>query len=106
MVPIAYGTNESSYKYGFSSAVGVDQCYVHTPPNEDCGESVNSSPGTYCDCDGNAISQITNATACTDGYYQGFIDWCKSDVDGCVSILSADSGSRGMVGFRITQSGQ
>ena len=104
MVPIPYGTNESSYKNGFSSAVGVYQCYVHTPPNEEL--VLILARAHYCDSDGNAIGQITNATAWTDGYYQGFIHWCKSDVDGCVSILSADSGSRGMVGFGITQSGQ
>ncbi|MGC2575802.1 MAG: hypothetical protein WA364_30215 [Candidatus Nitrosopolaris sp.] len=30
---------------------------------------------------------VTNSTACIDGYYTGFVQWCGQDANDCVYFL-------------------
>jgi hypothetical protein len=78
---IARATNERSYKWGFS--VGFSD-YNHcfdinaldcSPPNNDAPLEV---------CVSNPVNhEVTNSTACIDGYIQGWQHWCKLDLKDC-----------------------
>jgi hypothetical protein len=86
---LAYATNESSYKIGFNGAVTLYHCFAHRPTaqDEDCGMVSNSSPSYECWSD----KSMTNTTACNDGYIAGFVHWCTSDENGCISIFKSNA---------------
>jgi hypothetical protein len=75
---LAYATNESSYKYGYSSAFNNYKCAT----TGDC-DMVSSQSPVYDLC---VIGQkVTNTTACSDGYVNGWTAWCKTDTKDCLS---------------------
>ncbi|MGC2683922.1 MAG: hypothetical protein WA323_18845 [Candidatus Nitrosopolaris sp.] len=82
---VAYGTNESSYNYGFKTATYASKCLAHPSfPGDDCSRSY-ISPDWGCSPDSEATSNVvTNQTACNDGFVTGFVHWCASDMQGCI----------------------
>jgi hypothetical protein len=81
---VAYGTNESSYKFGYHTAIDNLTNLITVPPP---GSSWSNNPNicdtqdgcphnddaeTYCLGD----SAVTNVTACIDDYVNGFNHWC------------------------------
>ncbi|MFZ0221600.1 MAG: hypothetical protein WAM42_07890 [Candidatus Nitrosopolaris sp.] len=84
---VAYGTNESSYKYGFNTAIDNLTNLITVPP------SWNTQVPNICDtqdgCPGSddaqnycltgQVAKVTNSTACIDGYVNGWRHWCTED---------------------------
>lgn len=77
----AFGTNESSYKFGYEQAFSdYKDASTHTGDYSDV-------PHNYTDvytCRTNHWNNysppgLTNSTACRDGYLAGWKTWCKSD---------------------------
>jgi hypothetical protein len=82
MIPTAvWATNEGSYKFGFS--VGFSD-YNHCFDNDAlvCSPPANDAPLEVC-VNNPVIHEVTNSTACIDGYFQGWQHWCKSDLKDC-----------------------
>lgn len=80
-------TNESSYKLGYDGAFDIFRCLTHPQPS-----------GSVCDDQGYTFNQydvcindkaLTNQTA--DGYADGFVHWCASDLVGCSKQVRADA---------------
>jgi hypothetical protein len=63
-----YGTNESSYKYGFFLGNG-----------QNLNENNELLPG-WCSKGGN----VTNSTACLDSFSNGWKNWCSNNAKDCV----------------------
>jgi len=103
---VAYGTNEISYRFGYKTTVNTASCIatqIRTDNGDDCNRGI-MSPTWVCgypndpDAD-NALNinpntgfytpkiVVTNQTACNDGFYNGFVHWCSTDVKGCVDVL-------------------
>jgi hypothetical protein len=80
---VAFATNESDYKYGYDWAYGFYKCGVN--PHDECG--LPDSDNINWECNATIHHQITNSTACIDGYYNGFIDWCHGDKAACGRII-------------------
>src|SRR5215469_4108426 len=78
---IAHATNEGSYKFGFT--VGFRD-YNHCFDNgaSDCSPPDNDAPLQVC-VNNPVNHEVTNSTACIDGYIQGWQRWCKSDLKDC-----------------------
>lgn len=62
LVPIAYATNESSYRWGYSQAVVEHNCNVKQ--GNECMDDV----GMNDVCEDANSSANTNSTACKDGW--------------------------------------
>jgi hypothetical protein len=70
--------NEASYKWGYNYAFSrYHNCQIS--PN-DCSVLLATDATYYCRDD-------QNSTACTDGYVDGWKDWCQSDTDTCVKYV-------------------
>jgi hypothetical protein len=74
---LAYATNEGSYKLGYNTAFNAYKC-VYT---DDC-DMVGSQSPVYDLCALGVHSTIekptvTNTTACSDGYVNGWKAWCS-----------------------------
>jgi hypothetical protein len=84
----AIATNESSYKYGYwwgfnnyncvSEGCDVPDSY---PPSTDTCEVGHHSVG-ITEVKGLVV---TNTTACSHGYINGWKDWCKKDTSDCTA---------------------
>ena len=85
---IAFATNESSYMYGLEHSGGLFHCWAHPAfIGDDCGHNP-SEPVNYCmHANDELTNQITNSTACADGFITGFVHWCSNDQNGCISLL-------------------
>jgi hypothetical protein len=81
---IVLATNERSYKFGFN--LGVDD-YKHCFDNDapDCSPPNNDESLTIC-VNSPVNQDVTNSTACLDGYIQGWQHWCKSDIKDCAEF--------------------
>jgi hypothetical protein len=72
---LAYATNESSYRYGYSTTFNAYKCNI----TDDC-DMINSDPLNGCW----TINGVTNETACADGNVDGWKAWCKTDIKNCL----------------------
>ena len=61
---VVYGTNESSYKYEYQSG---SLTYLYG----------NMEMGTACTIH-QTNNAVTNATACQDGFFNGWKNWCSN----------------------------
>jgi hypothetical protein len=96
---LAYATNEGSYKLGYNTAFNAYKC-VYT---DDC-DMVGSQSPVYDLCALGVHSTIekptvTNTTACSDGYVNGWKAWCSSNVKDCL-----DDVLNGNFPIRLTKS--
>jgi hypothetical protein len=85
---LAYGSNDSSYKFGYKVATDNLTGLITVPStpwnkNPDISEICDSGDGcpayddaleNYCLTGQN--DKVTNSTACIDGYVQAWKDWC------------------------------
>ncbi|MFZ0514399.1 MAG: hypothetical protein WAM14_22535 [Candidatus Nitrosopolaris sp.] len=55
--------------------------------DDDCGMGLTYGPDNDC-----SSTRETNMTACADGYYNGFIHWCSTDVKDCADKLKGGTG--------------
>jgi hypothetical protein len=85
---LAKATNESSYKYGFNNAVSdYESCYQGLSAG-DCNVS-SSDPLSQCYV-GAGSGNVTNSTACTDGYMNGWKHWCNHNAKDCAELTTSD----------------
>lgn len=71
---LAYATNESSYKFGFQQGkTQYSQCTYRGDEDEPCDSGYSSCTGTW----NNAITIVTNVTACIDGYIHAWNHVCN-----------------------------
>lgn len=84
---VAYGTNESSYRWGYSQAVIENNCYIKQ--KSECMDDVGMSD--VC-----VMRPATNRTACNDGWADAFAYFghetraqalCDADIQYCVGGL-------------------
>jgi hypothetical protein len=75
---LVFATNNSDYKYGFKNGFEGYKCASDNP---DCDFPSSESP-IYDLC--TKDNKITNMTACTDGYVNGWETFCKAHIDGCL----------------------
>jgi hypothetical protein len=85
---LAYGSNDSSYKFGYKVATDNLTGMITVPStpwnkNPDISEICDSGdgcPGYYDALDNYCLTgqndKVTNSTACIDGYVQAWKDWC------------------------------
>jgi hypothetical protein len=81
---VAYGTNESDYKYGYKDGLWeYHQCYIHnscavSEPVYDsfCEHYTGPNFGST------TIYNVNNETACQHGYNHGWIKECLNDSGG------------------------
>jgi hypothetical protein len=79
---VAYGTNESSYQYGFSMA-GFARGSGCDDTDGDC------EPSAVTNCNTTAASNVTDQTACVDGFVNGWRSHCMSDLKLCaIQVLA------------------
>lgn len=87
---IAKATNESSYQYGYMNGslkgpgVANTSSYLAEFNNNICRLS-NSSVLYYT---GAIIPAVTNTTACQNGFFAGWKDWCINHAVNCVGNLT------------------
>jgi hypothetical protein len=87
---IAKATNESSYQYGYMNGslkgpgVANTSSYLAEFDNNICRLS-NSSVLYYT---GAIIPAVTNTTACQNGFFAGWKDWCINHAVNCVGNLT------------------
>jgi hypothetical protein len=86
---LSYASNEGSYKYGFNSAVSdYETCYQGWMGTEGC--SIGSDqPISECYV-GAGSGNVTNSTACTDGYMNGWKHWCNHNAKDCAELTTSD----------------
>jgi hypothetical protein len=77
MPKAVYTTNEGSYKWGYSGAID-EYTGCQTSPDDCAAPSGN----------GICAWQITNATACLDGYLNGWKHWCVSNAKTCADFTT------------------
>jgi hypothetical protein len=91
---VAYGTNESSYKIGYNTAVdNYTNLITVNPDNTARCDTQDGCPQhddaqKYCLSIG---SGVTNATACIDGYVNGWKHWCSTDLKMCANMVMGDT---------------
>ena len=84
---IAHATNEGSYKFGFSVGFSdYNHCFDNDADALDCSPPDNDAPLQVC-VNNPVNHEVTNSTACIDGYVQGWQHWCKSDAKDCVDFM-------------------
>ena len=84
---IADATNEGSYKFGFSVGFSdYNHCFDNDADALDCSPPDNDTPLQVC-VNNPVNHEVTNSTACIDGYVQGWQHWCKSDAKDCVDFM-------------------
>jgi hypothetical protein len=79
-------TNEGSYEFGYQSGTWKDNSYPEFENGVTCGlvQSYKLSNGTV-------MPGVTNTTACTHGWYQGYKQWCLNHAVNCVqNIMMGD----------------
>jgi hypothetical protein len=87
---VAYGTNESSYQYGYKAGREGYQCSNY---DADCSNGLESCVvhiyyGTGYVKDANSSSYgVTNQTACDDGFVHGWKQWCNPDLALCAKFF-------------------
>jgi hypothetical protein len=80
---VAYGTNESDYKYGYKDGLGeYHHCYI----NHICAVSEDIYTAA-CETGGlnlgpTPVYHVDNETACQHGYNHGWIKECLNDGGG------------------------
>lgn len=83
----ALATNESSYQWGLKAGFGTYQCRV---TESGCDGPGVSSNDINTDCIGlasaNSGGQVTNSTACMDGFIAGYTHWCSQHAKDCIKI--------------------
>lgn len=95
---VAYGTNESSYRIGYNTAIANLTNLITVPPPGSTPEN-----GNICDtqdgCPSSDDAQnycmaigvgVTNTTACVDGYVNGWKHWCLEPYNApyCVNLVT------------------
>jgi hypothetical protein len=91
LAPISYvnATNESSYRNGYfqgslkSPAITEGANWNPTLDNNTCSKSIPSILN-----DGVVMPVVTNTTACLDGWYAGWKNWCINHALNCVGNLT------------------
>ena len=93
---VVYGTNESSYKYGYKQGKDEftnckDSDADCTAAPDDCQSPVvwntkNETTGYYS-VEHRSYDIMTNQTACMDGYSQGWEHSCKNNGIACVLLF-------------------
>jgi hypothetical protein len=92
---VAYGTNESSYQWGYKSGREGYECSNY---DADCDNGLGT-----CDI-GAKLSygivtppgvphlegSVTNRTACLDGYVNGWKHWCNDDLSLCAKFVMSN----------------
>jgi hypothetical protein len=86
---VVYGTNDSSYKYGYDAGLQTYECLTenthylagncdnfpsNSDVNIDCVSLANTSGG-----------QDTNSTTCHDGFVAGWHHWCVAHTKDCTT---------------------
>ena len=83
-----YGTNESSYQYGFNQAISdYETCYQGWD-TEGCNIG-SDEPISECYV-GAGPGNVTNSTSCTDGYVHGWEHWCEKNTRDCAQLAADD----------------
>jgi hypothetical protein len=92
---VTYGTNESSYQWGYKSGKEGYECSNY---DADCNNGLGA-----CDI-GAKLSygivtppgvphlegSVTNKTACLDGYVYGWKHWCNGDLSLCAKFVMSN----------------
>ena len=80
------GTNEKSYKFGFSAGYDdYNHCFDSDVDAQDCSPPENNDASIICS---NPNNNVTNSTACIDGYANGWKHWCMSDTKDCATMTT------------------
>jgi hypothetical protein len=79
---LAHATNESSYKAGYWLGFNNYKC---TTLDDPCSGPFASQMSNECAVGPGDVQgwAVTNSTACTDGYIDGFTHWCSQDTKDC-----------------------
>jgi len=92
---VAYGTNESDYKYGYKDGVyEYHDCRIQPKCNVGVEENTYSAS---CDSGGIYIGftptyRVVNETACNHGYHHGWVKACLNDGGGLMCTTWHDGG--------------
>lgn len=90
----ALATNESSYRYGYHTAIS-DYKFYNTDNNNNEADPPNSNITGICQIYQNGVltspAGVTNETACEDGYVNGWRAWCHSDTSDCTDMVRNDN---------------
>src|SRR5215831_12488432 len=98
---LTWATNESSYKLGYDSASIIFTCISHddkVPSESACDRQTPYSFNQYDTCgyrysppSHEDILTLSNMTACTDGYADGFTHWCVKNLALCEIQVRANT---------------
>jgi hypothetical protein len=80
---MTYGTNESSYRWGYNAGYGTYQCRIIEDGCDGPGIASNESSIDCVSVAANSGGQDTNSTACMVGFTDGWAHWCKSHIKDC-----------------------
>jgi len=78
----AFANNESSYEYGFKLGRSGYQCSNF---QADCDNGLSSCDVTIYSL--KSTPQLTNKTACLNGYVDGWKQWCNTDLSLCAKFF-------------------
>jgi hypothetical protein len=93
---LAYATADSDYRTGYTGVIDVYKCLAHPEFSNgtikpDCDTGAPITPSNHYVCsDGD--KEAANMTACTDGYANGFVDWCAKNKADCAEMIKTDNG--------------
>jgi hypothetical protein len=85
---VAYGTNESSYQVGYKSG---KEGYACSNYESDCDNGLGACQVGlkigYNNDVRNIGGDVTNQTACDDGFVNGWKQWCNTDLSLCAKYF-------------------
>jgi hypothetical protein len=89
-----YGTNEGSYTYGYwQGSLTSPQIAPGVNWNPELDNNTCALKGSYIltypkEAYGTVIPAVTNTTACKDGWFNGYKNWCVNHAVDCVENIT------------------
>lgn len=86
---VVWATNQSSYEYGYMNGSLKDPQFEQ-PANwnpGDVGNTCHIAPASTLN-DAAIMPAVTNTTACEDGFFAGYKDWCINHAVDCVENMT------------------
>jgi hypothetical protein len=86
MASHVYGTNESSYQYGYER--GSLKSGINWNPQNDYNNNTCGLTPSYALVNGTVMPALTNTTACEDGFFVGWKNWSSNHAVDCVQNIT------------------
>jgi hypothetical protein len=84
-----YGTNESSWQYGYMNGSLKDPQFAPGVNwNPELGNTCHISAISWRLANGIVMPAVTNTTACEDGFFAGYKNWCINHAVDCVENIT------------------